>query len=115
MAKYFIHNGEQDSIIAELPAGYTVLDVNSAERSAAIDPLENVDVVGAPSIIEEIDLYKNITEEKYSKWVCIYIDSANTWAQFETAKTKILTDDETAHNDFKDMIANHVVVENPGA
>jgi len=45
MAKYFIHNGEQDSIIAELPAGYTVLDVNSAERSAAIDPLENVDVI----------------------------------------------------------------------
>ena len=115
MAKYFIHNGEQDSIIAELPAGYTVLDVNSAERSAAIDPLENVDVVGAPSIIEEIDLYKNITEEKHSKWVCIYIDSASTWAQFETAKTKILTDDETAHNEFKDMIANHVVVENPGA
>ena len=59
MAKYFIHNGEQDSIIAELPVGYTVLEVNSAERSAAIDPLENIDVVGVPSIIEEIDIYKN--------------------------------------------------------
>ena len=115
MAKYFIHNGEQDSIIAELPAGYTVLEVTSAERSAAIDPLENVDVVGVPSIIEEIDVYKNITEEKHSKWVCIHVDSASTWAQFETAKTKFLTDDETAHNMFKDIIENHVVVEDPGA
>ena len=115
MAKYFIHNGEQDSIIAELPAGWTALEVNSAERSAAIDPLENVDVVGAPCTIEEIDVYKNlVTEEKYSKWICIHLDSASTWAQFETAKTKILTNDEDAYNRFKDMIANHVVVENPG-
>ena len=45
MAKYFIHNGEQDSIIAELPAGYTVLEITSAERSEAIDPLP-LDVVG---------------------------------------------------------------------
>ena len=115
MAKYFIHNGEHQTLIDEMPAGWTALAVNSAERNVVIDPLENVDVVGAPSIIEEIDLYKNITEEKHSKWVCIYVDSASTWAQFETAKTKILTDDETAHNEFKDMIANHVIVENPGA
>ena len=39
MAKYFIHNGEHQAIIDDLPAGYTVLEISSAERSAAIDPL----------------------------------------------------------------------------
>ena len=108
MAKYFIHNGEQDSIIAELPAGYTVLDVNSAERSAAIDPLENVDVVGVPSIIEEIDLYKNITEEKHSKWICIYVDSASTWAQFEAEKTQLLEMNTQQHEEEKAYIAAYI-------
>jgi len=92
MAKYFIHNGEQDSIIAELPAGYTVLDVNSAERSAAIDPLENVDVIGVPSIILEVEGYKRIkTDEKMTYWKCLVVREATSWSDVED----IITNRET--------------------
>ena len=92
MAKYFIHNGEQDSIIAELPAGYTVLDVNSAERSAAIDPLENVDVIGVPSIILEVEGYRRIkTDEKRTYWKCLVVREATSWSDVED----IITNRET--------------------
>ena len=105
MAKYFIHNGEQDSLIAELPAGYTVLEITSAERSAAIDPLPNIDVQGAPCVIEEINLYTGTSEEKTEKWCCIYVDSASTWAQFEAEKTQLLEMNTQQHEEEKAYIA----------
>ena len=102
MAKYFIHNGDQDSIIAELPAGYTVLEINSAERSAAIDPLPNVDVIGAPCIIEELSVYTSWDHEnKTDKWRCIHVGSATTWAALDAAKTDFLTMDKKGHDDLK--------------
>ena len=102
MAKYFIHNGDQDSIIAELPAGYTVLEINSAERSAVIDSLPNVDVIGAPSIIEELGVYTSWDHEnKTDKWCCIYVGSATTWAEIEAGKTDFLTMDKKGHDDLK--------------
>ena len=102
MAKYFIHNGEQDSIIAELPAGYTVLEINSAERSAVIDPLPNVDVIGAPCIIEELGVYTSWDHEnKTDKWHCINVDGATTWVEIEAAETDFLTMDKKGHDDLK--------------
>ncbi len=102
MAKYFIHNGEQASIIAELPAGYTVLEVNSAERSAAIDPLPNVDVVGVPCTIEELSMYETwSTENKINKWKCIHVEDATTWAELEANKTNKINLDKQAHDDTK--------------
>ena len=102
MAKYFIHNGEQDSLIAELPAGYTVLEINSAERSAVIDPLPNVDVIGVPCTIEELSMYTSWhNENKTDKWCCIHVGSATTWAALEAEKTDILTMDKKGHDDLK--------------
>ena len=72
MAKYFIHNGEQDSIIAELPAGYTVLEITSAERSEIIDPISNIDVIGAPCVIEEISVYTSWNVETKTDNIVIY-------------------------------------------
>ena len=106
MAKYFIHNGEQASIIAELPAGYTVLEVNSAERSAAIDPLPNIDVVGVPCIIEEISLYTGWhIEDKTDKWQCIYVDGATTWAEIEAERTRHVGMNTQQHEDEKAFFA----------
>ena len=105
MAKYFIHNGDQDSIIAELPAGYTVLEINSAERSAAIDPLPNVDVIGVPCIIEELGVYTSWDHEnKTDKWKCIYVGSATTWAALDAERTEFLTMDKKAHDDLKALM-----------
>jgi uncharacterized membrane protein YoaT (DUF817 family) len=102
MAKYFIHNGEQASIIAELPAGYTVLEVTSAERSVAIDSLPNVDVVGVPCIIEELSMYETwSTENKINKWKCIHVEDATTWAELEASKTNKINLDKQAHDDTK--------------
>ena len=106
MAKYFIHNGEQDSIIAELPAEYTVLEVNSAERSAAIDPLENVDVTGAPSIILEVEDYKYTkTEEKMTRWKCLYVENAAAWSDMEAAITAYYAQGEEKHTREKTELA----------
>tara|TARA_B100000809_G_C14912060_1_gene450170 strand:- start:91 stop:432 length:342 start_codon:yes stop_codon:yes gene_type:complete len=107
MAKYFIHNGEQASIIAELPAGWTALEVNSAERSAAIDPLENVDVTGAPSVILEVEDYKFIKtdEEKITRWKCLFVDNAVAWSDMEAAITTYYADGEERHTREKTEIA----------
>ena len=104
MAKYFIHNGEQDSIINELPAEYTVLEITSAERSAVIDPLP-LDVVGAPCIIEELELYTawNI-DTKSDSWQCIHVPDATTWAEFEAKRTHFITMNEQQHNELKTLI-----------
>ena len=104
MAKYFIHNGEQDSIINELPAEYTVLEITSAERSAVIDPLP-LDVVGAPCIIEELELYTawNI-DTKSDSWQCIHVPDATTWAELEAKRTYHLTMNEQQHNDMKTLM-----------
>ena len=102
MAKYFIHNGDQDSIIAELPAGYTVLEINSAERSAAIDLLPNVDVIGAPCIIEELGVYTSWHHEnKTDQWCCIHVGGATTLAALEAERTDFLTMDKKGHDDLK--------------
>ena len=104
MAKYFIHNGEQDSIIAELSAEYTVLEITSAERSAVIDPLP-LDVVGAPCIIEELELYTawNI-DTKSDSWQCIFVEDATTWAEIEAKRTHFITMNEQQNNELKTLI-----------
>ena len=92
MAKYFIHNGEHQTLIDEMPAGWTALAVNSAERNVVIDPLENVDVIGVPSIILEVEGYRRIkTEEKMTYWKCLLVREATSWSDVED----IITNRET--------------------
>ena len=106
MAKYFIHNGEQASIIAELPVGWTALEVTSAERSTAIDPLENVDVTGAPSIILEVEDYKYTkTEEKMTRWKCLFVENAAAWSDMEAAITAYYAQGEERHTREKTELA----------
>ena len=104
MAKYFIHNDDHQSIIDELPAGYTPLLITSWDRHEAIDPLP-IEVVGVPSIIEELNLYTawNI-DTKSDRWQCIYVEDATTWAELEAKRTKHLTLNEQQHNDLKALI-----------
>ena len=104
MAKYFIHNGDHQAIIDDLPAGYTVLEITSAERSTAIDPLP-IDVIGAPCIIEEISIYTAWnTDTKSDKWLCIHAEDATTWTEIEAKKTEYLTMNEKQHNDMKTLM-----------
>ena len=57
--------------------------------------LPNVDVIGAPSIIEELGVYTSWDHEnKTDKWMCIYVGSATTWAEIEAGKTDFLTMDK---------------------
>ena len=104
MAKYFIHNGEQDSIINELPAEYTVLEITSAERSAVIDPLP-LDVVGVPCLIEELNVYTAWnTDTKSDKWQCILAEDATTWTEVNAKRTEYLTLNEQQHNAMKALM-----------
>ena len=104
MAKYFIHNGEHQAIIDDLPAGYTVLEISSAERSAAIDPLP-LDVVGVPCLIEELNVYTAWnTDTKSDKWHCIYAPDATTWAEVDAKRTEYLTMNEQQHNAMKALM-----------
>ena len=104
MAKYFIHNGDHQAIIDGLPTGYTVLEITSAERSAAIDPLP-LDVVGVPCLIEELNVYTAWnTDTKSDKWLCIHAEDATTWSDMNTKRTEYLTLNEQQHKDMKALI-----------
>ena len=104
MAKYFIHNGEHQAIIDDLPAGYTVLEISSAERSAAIDPLP-LDVVGVPCLIEELNVYTAWnTDTKSDKWQCILAEDATTWTEVNAKRTEYLTLNEQQHNAMKALM-----------
>lgn len=104
MAKYFIHNGEQDLIISNLPEGYTVLEITSAERSEAIDPLP-LDVIGVPCLIEELNIYTAWnTDTKSDKWQCLCVPEATTWAAMEAKRTEYLTLNEQQHTDMKKLM-----------
>ena len=104
MAKYFIHNDDHQSIIDELPAGYTPLLITSAERNVAIDPLP-IEVIGAPCIIEELNLYTawNI-ETKSDRWQCILAEDATTWAEVDAKRTECITMNELEHNNLKTLL-----------
>ena len=106
MAKYFIHNGEHQLVIDEMPAGWTALEVTSAERSTVIDPLENVDVTGVPSVILEVEDYKYIkTEEKMTRWKCLFVENAAAWSDMEAAITVYYAQGEERHTREKTELA----------
>ena len=101
MAKYFIHNDDHQAIIDELPAGYTPLLITSWDRHEAIDPLP-IEVVGVPSIIEELNVYTAWnTDTKSDVWQSILAEDAETWAEVDAERTKYLTMNEQQHNAMK--------------
>ena len=105
MAKYFIHNDEQEltmnspyhNLLGSVPSGWTVVDYQNAGEQAdvsdaalAIESEAGLTIIGTPSIVVELNCYTGIRDAngdeittKANKWVCIPVDPARVTTSSE--------------------------------
>ena len=120
MAKYFIHNDEQEltmespyhNLLGNVPSGWTVIDYQNTGEQAdvsndalAIEAEAGLTINGTPSIVVELNCYTGIRDSngdpittRANKWVCIPINPACSWSDIDDAMTNWLARDDAAHD-----------------
>tara|TARA_B100000927_G_scaffold288960_1_gene284572 strand:- start:309 stop:698 length:390 start_codon:yes stop_codon:yes gene_type:complete len=120
MAKYFIHNDEQEltmdspyhNLLDNVPSGWTVVDYQNpgeqadvSDAALAIESEAGLTINGTPSIVVELNCYTGIRDSngdpittRANKWVCIPINPACSWTEINDAMTDWVTRDDAAHD-----------------
>lgn len=120
MAKYFIHNDEQEltmgdpfhDLLNNVPSGWTVVDYQNpgeqadvSDEALAIESEAGLTINGTPSIVVELNCYRGIRDSngdpvttRANKWICIPIDPACSWTEINDAMTDWVTRDDAAHD-----------------
>ena len=120
MAKYFIHNDEQEltmespyhNLLGNVPSGWTVIDYQNTGEQAdvsndalAIEAEAGLTINGTPSIVVELNCYTGIRDSngdpittRANKWVCIPINPACSWTDIDEAMTDWVVRDDAAHD-----------------
>ena len=120
MAKYFIHNDEQEltmgdpfhDLLNNVPSGWTVVDYQNpgeqadvSDAALAIESEAGLTINGTPSIVVELNCYTGIRDSngdpittRANKWMCIPIDPACSWDEINDAMTDWVTRDDAAHD-----------------
>lgn len=122
MAKYFIHNDEQEltkghNLLGNVPSGWTVVDYqNSGEQAdisdaaIAIESSTGIGISGHPSIVVQLNLFDRLYKEDGSKnttdrslqWRCIHIDLSWSWTDITEAMAEFVTLNDTNHTALLD-------------
>ena len=122
MAKYFIHNDEQEltkghNLLGNVPSGWTVVDYqNSGEQAdisdaaIAIEASTGIGISGHPSIVVQLNLFDRLYKEDGSKnttdrslqWRCIHIDLSWSWTDITEAMAEFVTLNDTNHTALLD-------------
>jgi hypothetical protein len=122
MAKYFIHNDEQEltkghNLLGNVPSGWTVVDYqNSGEQAdisdaaIAIESSTGIGISGHPSIVVQLNLSDRLYKEDGSKnttdrslqWRCIHIDLSWSWTDITEAMAEFVTLNDTNHTALLD-------------
>ena len=120
MAKYFIHNDEQEltmgdpfhDLLNNVPSGWTVVDYQNpgeqadvSDAALAIESEAGLTINGTPSIVVELNCYTGIRDSngdpittRANKWVCIPINPACSWTDIDEAMTDWVVRDDAAHD-----------------
>lgn len=118
MAKYFIHNDEQEltkghNLLGTVPSGWTVVDYQNpgeqadvSDAALAIEADTGVGIIGTPSIVVQLNLFNRLYNEDGSKnttnrtlqWKCIEVILSWSWEDIEDAMADFVTANDANHN-----------------
>ena len=118
MAKYFIHNDEQElkkghNLLGTLPSGLTVVDYQNpgeqadvSDAALAIEADTGVGIIGTPSIVVQLNLFNRLYNEDGSKnttnrtlqWKCIEVILSWSWEDIEDAMADFVTANDADNN-----------------
>ena len=121
MAKYFIHNNEQELTIREpkllsnVPSEWTVIEYQNPGEQAdisgkaeAVEAEAGLTINGTPSIVVQLNCYKGLlnadgTENttRENKWVCILVHDGQSWADIEQEMVDWVARDDAIHDTLK--------------
>lgn len=122
MAKYFIHNNEQEltmsspyhNLLGNVPSGWTVVEYQNegeqadvSDAALAIESEAGLTITGTPSIVVELNCYTGLRDAngdeittKANKWVCIHVNTASSWTDITDSMTEWVAMDDQAHDDL---------------
>ena len=116
MAKYFIHNNEQEisDLLSNVPSGWTVVEYQNegeqadiSDAALAVESEAEVSISGTPSIVVELDLYTGLRDAngdeittRANKWVFIPVIPTSNWTEIVASMTEYVDIDDQAHNDL---------------
>lgn len=122
MAKYFIHNNEQEltmgspyhDLLGNVPSGWTVVEYQNegeqadvSDAALAIESETKINIIGTPSIVVELNCYTGLRDSngdeittKANRWVCIPVNTASSWTTITNSMTEWVAMDDQAHDDL---------------
>tara|TARA_B100000927_G_scaffold137559_2_gene110994 strand:+ start:166 stop:555 length:390 start_codon:yes stop_codon:yes gene_type:complete len=122
MAKYFIHNNEQEltmgspyhNLLGNVPSGWTVVEYQNegeqadvSDAALAIESETKINIIGTPSIVVELNCYTGLRDSngdeittKANRWVCIPVNTASSWTTITNSMTEWVAMDDQAHDDL---------------
>ena len=103
MAKYFIHNDEQEltkghNLLGTVPSGWTVVEYQNAGEQAdisdaalAVEAEAGIGISGHPSIVVQMNLFDNLfnadgsknTTNRKLEWRCLHVELNWSWTDIQ--------------------------------
>lgn len=103
MAKYFIHNNEQEltrghELLNNVPDGWTVVEYQNpgdqadiSDAALAIESETGISISGHPSIVVQLNLFDRLYKEDGTKntdikslqWRCIHVQLSSSWEDIQ--------------------------------
>ena len=111
MAKYFIHNDEQEltkghNLLGTVPSGWTVVDYQNAGEQAdisdaalAVEAEAGIGISGHPSVVVQLNVFdglfnadrsKNTTTRKL-EWRCLHVELKWSWTDIQNYIDEYIT------------------------
>ncbi len=118
MAKYFIHNDEQElfkgpKLLNNVPDGWTVVDYQNpgeqadiSDAALAIEAETGVGIAAHPSIVVQLNLFNRLynpdgsknTTNRTLQWKCIEVHLSWSWTDIENAMADFVTANDENHH-----------------
>lgn len=120
MAKYFIHNDEQEltlgdpfyDLLNNVPDGWTVVDYQNegdqadvSDAALDIESESGLTISGTPSIVVQLNCYSGLRDSngdpvttRALKWICIPVNPTHSWTDITDSMTNWVERDDAAHD-----------------
>lgn len=119
MAKYFIHNDEQEltkgnNLLGTVPSGWTVVDYQNpgeqadvSDAALAVESSTGISISGHPSVVLQLNLFNGLfnadgsknTTNRTLQWKCLHVDSSidMSWSDIQDMIDNFVTLNDANH------------------
>lgn len=119
MAKYFIHNDEQEltkgnNLLGTVPSGWTVVDYQNegeqadvSDAALAVESSTGISISGHPSVVLQLNLFDGLFNADNSKnttnrtlqWKCLHVDPVLnlSWTDIQNMIDNFVTLNDANH------------------